>query len=83
MKQRERIIEKLNADGEITSVWAVHNFIYRLSERIRELEKDGWCFAKHFVVVDGKRTQTYRYVVMQRPMKAEPAWEMAGDRLPI
>lgn len=40
--QKERIIEKIIRDGEIFSVWAAHNYILRLSERIRELIADGY-----------------------------------------
>lgn len=69
MTQREKIIQKLSADNEITSVWAVYNGIFRLSERVRELEQRGWVFSKHFVEKDGKKTKTYRYVVLDRPKK--------------
>lgn len=69
MKQREKIIAKLNADGEITSVWAMHNGIFRLSERIRELQEAGWSFSKAFVEKDGKRTHTFRYVVESKPKR--------------
>ena len=39
--QKQRILDKLNKDGEVSSVWAAHNYILRLSERARELKADG------------------------------------------
>lgn len=69
MTQKEIIKRKLMEDGEITSVWAIQNRILRLSERIRDIQKEGWTFSKHFVVVGGKKTRTYRYVVQDRPKK--------------
>lgn len=69
MTQREKILAKLERDGEITQVWAMHEYIMRLSERIRELEEDGYTFSKHFVVKDGKKTKTYRYVLESKPKR--------------
>lgn len=69
MKQRDRITAKLKEDGEITSVWAMQHGIFRLSERIRELEEVGWSFNKSFVEIDGRKTKTYRYTVADRPKR--------------
>lgn len=66
--QRYRIIEKLRADGEITTIWAVHNFILRLAARIAELEAEGWVFDRGFIEIDGRRTQSYRYRVVAAPV---------------
>ena len=40
--QKERILEKIKKDGEVSSVWAAHNYILRLSERAQELKADGY-----------------------------------------
>ena len=36
--QQEKIIEKLKSSGVISNRWAVDHGIFRLSERIRELQ---------------------------------------------
>jgi hypothetical protein len=44
--QKERIIQHLKKCGWVSNVWAVNNYILRLSERIRELERIGMRFKK-------------------------------------
>lgn len=53
--QKEIILEKLKTDGEVSSVWAAHNFILRLSERIRELIKDGHNIETFYKYKNGHR----------------------------
>ena len=59
--QHQVIREKLIKDGSISNVWAVNHYIFRLSERIRELVDKGWNFEKHYLKRNGRRTNTYVY----------------------
>ena len=65
--QRQKVIAWLNESGSITNVEAMHMGIFRLSERIRELQAEGMHITGEWVVVDGKKTGTYRYTLEGRP----------------
>ena len=56
LTQRERIINRLNYCGQVNTLWAVQHNIFRLSERIRELQADEWKFDKTY----GKTKKTRR-----------------------
>lgn len=73
--QRDRIIAKLRADGDITNVWAAQSGILRLSERMRELQELGWQFDADFVRVDGRKTATYRYSLTSRPKQTKTVYD--------
>lgn len=61
--QLEIIKEKLLKDKVITNVWAVKNYILRLSERIRELKEDGMIIHGEFIKKGNKKTRTYQYYI--------------------
>ena len=63
MTQQQRIIEKLEEDGQVSNIWCVDNFILRGSERIRELQKAGWVFSKE----RGRRGK-FTYFLVQKPI---------------
>lgn len=65
--QRERVLAKLKADGEVSNVWAVQNHIFRLSERIRELKEEDWKIEAEYV----EGTKTYSYRLVERPKRTE------------
>lgn len=85
--QRDRIIAKLKQDGEITNVWATQHHIFRLSERMRELQELGWQFDADFVRENGKKTGTYRYVLKGQPQpKPRVVYELVernGERVRV
>lgn len=63
--QRERVIKKLLADGEITRNQCLRVFISRLGAIICDLKKDGWDFETKNVKGD------YVYKVTVCPFKRE------------
>ena len=70
--QKEKIINRLNQYGFVSSFWAFHNFILRLSERIRELEEDGLRFNKAYGRALGKKgpdRKNYYYILKKRNTK--------------
>lgn len=70
--QRQRIKAWLLKYGSLTNVQAITMFqpgVYRLSERIRELQDEGMKIEGDFVRVDGKKTGTYRYTLLNKPPK--------------
>jgi len=46
--QKERVIEKLNRDGQVDNFWAINNFILRLGAVIFELKREGREFKGYF-----------------------------------
>jgi len=65
--QRERVKAWLLEHGSMTNVEGFQNQILRLSERIRELEAEGFKINGDWDRVNGKRTQTYRYTLHIAP----------------
>lgn len=63
MTQKQRIITKLRADGNVSRNSALRNYISRLSAIIQDLEKDGWVFETKQVNND------YIYLVKESPLK--------------
>ncbi len=61
--QRDRVRAHLIEHGSSTNVEAVQMHILRLSERIRELEADGFSIRGDWVREGGKKTGTFRYTV--------------------
>lgn len=37
LSQREVVVKKMEAEGEVSNVWAVNNYIYRLSVIVNKL----------------------------------------------
>jgi len=46
--QKERVIEKLNRDGQVDNFWAINNYILRLGAIIFELKREGRKFNGYF-----------------------------------
>jgi len=50
MTQQEKVLEKLNKDGEVDNFWAIGNYILRLGSIMCDLKKKGLdfycCFGK-------------------------------------
>jgi hypothetical protein len=67
--QRDRVRKWLETHGSMTNVDAVQNHIFRLSERIRELQSEGMKITGEWVKVDGKRTGTFKYTLDGGPKK--------------
>ena len=67
LTQRERVKRHLIEHGSITNVEAFQMQILRLSERIRELEADGFRIDGDWVREGGKKSGTYRYVLVGAP----------------
>lgn len=61
--QKQRIIKKLKADGNVSRNQALKNYISRLSAIIQDLESDGWVFETKLVNGD------YAYLVKSSPLK--------------
>lgn len=62
LTQKERIVARAQEVGYIDNFYAIHHYILRLSERIRELEKDGYIFDRRFGE-KGKKKDFHYYLV--------------------
>lgn len=62
--QQKKIIEYLIENKQIGNYWASHNYILRLSERIRELEAKGWKFVKGYF--NEKQSKNYIYKLIKK-----------------
>lgn len=61
--QKQIILEQLRQKGSVSNVWAINHFILRLSERIRELEMDGYEIERGYEVKKGKKTKNFVYTL--------------------
>lgn len=63
--QKQRVKEKLLADGEVTNVWAIQHQMLRLGAIINVLRAEGW-------VIDGDYlpgTKNWQYTLRDRPKR--------------
>ena len=67
MKQIDVVANKLREDGEITNVWAFHNGILRLSNKIRALKERGWEIEGDYI----EGTKNWKYTFKNAPKKFE------------
>ena len=67
LTQRDRVRQHLIERGSITNVEAFQMQILRLSERVRELQATGLKINGDWVRVDGKKTGTFRYTLVEKP----------------
>jgi len=84
--QRDRVRAHLIEHGSSTNVEAVQMHILRLSERIRELEADGFSIRGDWVREGGKKTGTFRYTLIERPAQTRTIYveEMRdGERVRV
>lgn len=65
--QKDIVIEKLEAEGFISNVWAFHNYILRLGAIIHGLRKDGWDIKTS---MEGQNHNQAVYKLISRPAKA-------------
>ncbi len=65
--QKEKVIAKLNADGEVSNFWAMSNYLLRLGARINDLKKEGWEFEGSFG--DGAYRKCFTYKVKTNPTR--------------
>jgi len=88
MSQKNKILEHLRKDNSITTASAVDLFkIYRLSERIREIEKDGHVILKETETTSGG-ARIVRYWLCgieevprpKRPRAAQPGGDLFPNR---
>lgn len=65
MKTQIQIIkEKLLTEGEVTNVWAVRNYILRLSAIIYDLRNEGMTIHGEYLTNKrGLKTKTFRYYI--------------------
>ena len=88
MSQKNKILEHLRKDNSITTASAVDLFkIYRLSERIREIEKDGHVILKETETTsNGARIVRYWLCGIEEPPKPKKkpkvAQPVGGDLFP-
>lgn len=73
--QRDRVRRHLIEHGSLTNVEAFHMQILRLSERIRELQEEGLQIEGDWVRDGGKKTGTYRYVLLSRPKQTKTVYD--------
>lgn len=77
LTQRQRIINKLEADGEVSNLWAIDNYILRLGAIIHELRLLGWEFEGKFGKERGEEKHNWKnfyYRVIAKPDKPKP-WQ--------
>ena len=87
MSQKNRILEYLKKGNSITTASAVDLFkIYRLSERIRDLEKMGHTILReHIITESGTRFTEYWLCGIEeppKPKKVQVAQAVGGDLFP-
>ncbi len=58
--QREKVVEKLEADGHVSNFWAIENYILRLGAIICQLRKDGMFFRSEYQ--EGTKNYTYYWL---------------------
>lgn len=66
--QRERVLEKLNKDGEVNNFWAIENYILRLGALICQLSKEGIQFKRAYgkeLGKDKKYWKNYYYIMLK------------------
>jgi len=63
MTQRQRVLEIIQREGSITRASAAQHYIFELSSRIGELEKEGWRFKR--TPLKGKRYDGSRWRVIR------------------
>jgi DNA-binding HxlR family transcriptional regulator len=63
MTQKQKILRHMREHGQITTLIASHQYLcFRLSERIRELERDGHLIHRESVQQNGKRYIAYSLI---------------------
>ena len=63
MKNQIQIIkDKLEKEGSISNLWALHNFIWRLGARIHDLRLEGWDIETVYVNKKGERNTEYKLI---------------------
>ncbi len=65
--QKEKVIAKLNADGEVSNFWAMSNYLLRLGARISDLKSEGWEFEGSFG--EGPYKKNFTYKVLKNPTR--------------
>ena len=58
--QQERVLEKLNTDGEVDNFWAIEHYILRLGAIICQLSKEGMQFKRAFGKELGKGQREWK-----------------------
>lgn len=62
MKQTDMVLHHLKTKGSITPLEALHEYgIMRLTSRINDLKKAGYCFEREMVKVKNSSGKTNRY----------------------
>jgi hypothetical protein len=69
LSQKQRIINKLLKDGEVSRNSALSNFISRLGAIICRLEKEGWKFSAEYEKTE--KGQDYIYRIIHCPYKKQ------------
>lgn len=60
--QKERVIDKLLEEGEVTNFWAIHSYILRLASLISTLRKEGWEINTYYAGVVGDKNCHYKLI---------------------
>ena len=63
--QKQIVIDKLKSDGEITNLFCITNGIWRLSDIILHLRRDGYKIEGGFI----EGTKNYKYSMTDFPKK--------------
>lgn len=58
--QQERVLEKLNRDGEVNNFWAIEHYILRLGAIIHQLSKEGMQFKRAYGKELGKEQRLWK-----------------------
>lgn len=71
MTQKEQVLHHMRNRGSITTLIATKRYqCFRLSERIRELERDGHLIHHHPIDKNGRRYMSYSLVEWKRARAA-------------
>lgn len=69
--QKQKVIDKLLANGEITNLWAIEHHMLRLGAIIKLLRDTGWQIDGDFL----PGTKNFCYRLVNRPLKQKSIFE--------
>lgn len=69
--QRQRVIDKLLSDGEVTNLWAIERHMLRLGAIIKVLRDEGWEIDGDYV----QNTKNFQYKLVGRPKRMQSFFE--------
>lgn len=69
--QRERVLDKLIAEGVVDNFWAFHNYILRLGAIIHGLRQEGYeidgMFGSEYAPEDSTVKKNFYYILRKKP----------------